>query len=543
MHVARVGVREIVLSRLLRRPREGRAERARRALEDLGGTWIKLGQALALRFDLLPPDYCLEFFQLLNQVRPFPAEEVRRVLEKELGAPVEERFRSFDWSPVAAASIGQVHRAEMPDGTAVAVKVQRPGIAGIVRADLKLMRWAATLVDWTPFLGGTRARTVVDEFARWTREELDYRAEARHAAVLRRNAAGDPFERNPRVFPSHTTTRVLTMEYLDGIPVLDIVSASRRNDREFLDGLASRGHDPRRIASRVVWNALNQIYRFGYFHADPHPANLIVLPGDAIGYVDFGIVGKLDRRTTDSLRYFAQSLFADRTENAVEEFFRFLTPSRRTNLAQARRDFGDAMKTYVESSRVGPEGFALQEDIFEIEMLAIVRRHAMVLHPDAVRYLKAVLTAEALVKELDPQFDLTAHENRFFGRLMAIEAAESLRPRNLAHAMLDLRFRSARLFESIQSAAESPHTVELVARDVRQRVQVFSVLTLLGWAGLLAAVWTSRPSGQALLGISVRALAVVGALISLLLLVFSILQVRRLPADPSHSSSYPRRGR
>ena len=109
--------------------------------------------------------------------------------------------------------------------------------------------------------------------------------------------------------------------------------------------------------------------------------------------------------------------------------------------------------------------------------------------------------------------------------------------------MLDLRFRSARLFESIQSAAEAPHTVELVARDVRQRVQVFSVLTLLGWAGLLAAVWTSRPSGQAILGISVRALAVGGALISLLLLVFSILQVRRLPADPSHSGTYPRRGR
>jgi predicted unusual protein kinase regulating ubiquinone biosynthesis (AarF/ABC1/UbiB family) len=541
MRVARVGVRDIVLPRLLRRPPEGRAGRARRALEDLGGTWIKLGQALALRFDLLPSDYCLEFFQLLNQVRPFPAEEVRRVLEKELGAPVEERFRSFDWSPVAAASIGQVHRAEMPDGTPVAVKVQRPGIAGIVRADLKLMRWAATLVDWTPFLRGKRARTVVDEFARWTREELDYRAEARHAIVLRRNAAGDPFERNPKIFPSHTTTRVLTMEYLDGIPVLDIVTASRRNDREFLDALASRGHDPRRIASRVVWNALNQIYRFGYFHADPHPANLIVLPGDAIGYVDFGIVGKLDRRATDSLRYFAQSLFADRTENAVEEFFRFLTPSRRTNVAQARRDFGDAMKTYVESSRVGPEGFALQEDIFEIEMLAIVRRHAMVLHPDAVRYLKAVLTAEALVKELDPQFDLTEHENRFFGRLMAIEAAESLRPRNFAHAMLDLRFRSARLFESIQSAAEAPHTVELVARDVRQRVQVFSVLTLLGWAGVIAAVWTSRPSGQAVLGVSIRALAVAGALVSLLLLVFSILQVRRLPADPGHSSSYPLR--
>lgn len=542
-HVARVAARQIFVPMLLRRSREGRAERARRALEELGGTWIKLGQALALRFDLLPPDYCIEFFQLLNQVPSFPAGEVRRVLEEEFGTPVEERFRSFDWSPVAAASIGQVHRAELPDGTPVAVKIQRPGIAELVRADLALMRWAAILIDASPFLGATRAKTVVDEFARWTREELDYRIEARHATVLRRNAAGDPFERNPRIFASHTTARVLTMDYLDGVPVLEIVSAARRNDRDFLDELARQGHNPRRIASRIVWNALNQIYRFGYFHADPHPANLIVLPDDAIGYVDFGIVGKLDRRTTDSLRYFAQSLFAGRTENAVEEFLRFLTPSSRTRLTEAQRDLADAMKTYVESARVGPEGFALQHDIFEIEMLAIVRRHAMALSPDAVRYLKAVLTAEALVKELDPEFDLTAHENRFFGKLMAIEAVESLRPSNAAHALLDLRFRSARLFESIQSATEAPRNVELIARDVRRRVQVFSALMILGWLAVLAILWTSRSPGGTVLGFSIRAAALGAAAISLILLVSSILQVRRLPAatEESSSASYPRR--
>lgn len=546
LHVARVAMRAVVVPWLLRRSPERRAERTRRALEELGGTWIKLGQALALRFDLLPRDYCLEFFQLLNQVGPFATEKVRRVLEEELGAPVERSFRSFDWSPVAAASIGQVHRAELPDGTTVAVKVQRPGIAGLVRSDLKLMRWAATLADWSRLFGATHARRVVDEFARWTEEELDYRVEARHAIVLRRNAGEDPFERNPGIFPSHTTARVLTMEYLEGIAVLEIVSATRRGDRSFLDELARKGHDPKRIASHVVWNALNQIYRFGYFHADPHPANLIVLPGDAIGYVDFGIVGKLDRRTTDSLRYFAQSLFAGRTENAVEEFFRFLTPSSRTRLAAARRDLAEAMKSYVESARVGPEGFALVEDIFEIEMLAIVRRHAMSLDPDAVRYLKAVLTAEALVKELDPEFDLTSHENRFFGRLMAIEAAESFRPRHVAQSLLDLRFRAMRLVESMEVAAAAPRRIELVARDVRRRVQVFSALTMLGWLAVLAALRTSSTApalGHDLFGVSLFAVALGGAAVSLILLVFSILQIRRLPTDAHEGTlgSYPRR--
>ena len=331
----------------------------------------------------------------------------------------------------------------------------------------------------------------MQEFARWTEEELDYRIEARHAAVLRRNADGDPLERNPRVYPEYTTARVLTLEYLDGIPVIDIVTAIRRSDTAFLDGLAARGHDPRRIAGHIVWNALNQIYRFGYFHADPHPANLIVLADDAIGYVDFGIVGKLDDQTTDALRYFAQSLFAGHTAAAVEEFMRFLTPSGRTDLRAARRDLIEAMNNYVESARVGPEGFRLTEDIFEIEMLAVVRSHGMALNPDAVRYLKAVLTAEAMVKELDPQFDLRSYENRFFGRLMELEAIEALDPRRWGQRMLDARVRIERVLDAIESIRETPRDFLGVALNVRRRVQFFSVLTIVGWAGVLAGAWVT----------------------------------------------------
>ncbi len=542
----RVAGRRLLLPWLLRRGTPSGAERVQAALEELGGTWVKLGQALALRFDVLPPDYCLQFFQLLNRVRPFPAQEVRRILEKELGGTIETIFGSFEWEPIAAASIGQVHRGQLPDGTAVAVKVQRPGIRGVIRADLRLMKWIATLVDATPLFGNTRARDIVEEFSRWTEEELDYRIEARHATVLRRNAEGDPFERNPRVFPDYTTERVLTLEYFGGISVLDIVAAIRNKDAAFLEKLAAEGHDTRRIASHIVWNALNQIYRIGYFHADPHPANLFVLPGDAIGYVDFGIVGKLDGETTDALRYFAQSLFAGHTEKAVEVFLRFLTPSRRTDMAAARRDLDEAMKNYLESARVGPEGFSLSEDIFEIEMLEVVRENSMALAPDVVRYLKAVLTAEAMVKELDPDFDLRAHENRFFGRLMRIEAAESLSPRNAGQWLLDARFRLGRLLESLESAEETPEHLVAVARDVRRRVQVFSALTMLGWAAALLAIWTTRARGGSLLfGYPFRTLALAGALVSLLLLLFSILQVRRLPSerDPGRFSHYPRRTR
>ena len=152
----------------------------------------------------------------------------------------------------------------------------------------------------------------------------------------------------------------------------------------------------------------------------------------------------------------------------------------------------EAMNNYVESARVGPEGFNLTEDIFEIEMLAVVRSHGMALNPDAVRYLKAVLTAEAMVKELDPQFDLRAHENRFFGRLMELEAIEALDPRRLGQRILDARVRArAGAGLRLKASAETPRDLIGVALDVRRRVQFFSALTIVGWGAVLAAVWVS----------------------------------------------------
>jgi ubiquinone biosynthesis protein len=298
------------------------------------------------------------------------------------------------------------------------------------------------------------------------------------------------------------------------------------------------------VASHIVWNALNQIYRFGYFHADPHPANLIVLPGDAIGYVDFGIVGKLDDQTTHALRYFAQSLFAGHTGTAVDEFMRFLTPSGRTDIRAARRDLVEAMNNYVESARVGPEGFALTEDIFEIEMLAVVRAHNMTLSPDAVRYLKAVLTAEAMVKELDPHFDLRSYENRFFGRLMEVEAAEALDPRLLGQRVLDVGARIERVLEAVETFRETPRDLLGVALNVRRRVQLFSALTIIGWATVLAAIWvTAGRAGLRVFGNPLMLVALGATVISLGLLWFSILEVRRLPSESEvgHLSRYPRR--
>jgi predicted unusual protein kinase regulating ubiquinone biosynthesis (AarF/ABC1/UbiB family) len=258
--------------------------------------------------------------------------------------------------------------------------------------------------------------------------------------------------------------------------------------------------------------------------------------------VDFGIVGKLDGETTDSLRYFAQSLFAGHAGRAIDEFLQFLTPSRRTDLAAARRDLMEAMKSYVESARVSPQELVHSEEIFEIEMLSLVRKHRMALSPDAARYLKAVLTAEATVKELDPDFDLAEHENRFFGRLMLLETRESLSPRRIAQWLLDARFRVRNVLSSLEGLRSAPGHVVSVARDVRRRVQTISLLAILGWGTVLAMTWAG---GGEILGFSFRSIALVGAAASLLLLIFSLREVRRLPSesDPPRIGQYPRRVR
>ena len=173
------------------------------------------------------------------------------------------------------------------------------------------------ILDWTHVFGATKSREVIDEFARWTADELDYMVEARQAVLLYQNAQGDKVERIARVHRDYTTSRVLTTELIVGIPLIEIMIAKREGNTAYLEALAARGHDLDRIVRNLDWNMLNQVYVFGYFHADLHPANLFVLPGDAIGYVDFGIVGQLPDRVRDSLTRYSWLLFRGEVESAV----------------------------------------------------------------------------------------------------------------------------------------------------------------------------------------------------------------------------------
>jgi ubiquinone biosynthesis protein len=289
-----------------------RGRHLREMLDELGPTFVKFGQLLSTRPDIVPPDIIAELRSLQDDVRPFPFADVRRTIEEELGQTLERLFIDFDEQPLAAASIGQVHRATLPNGKRVAVKVQRPNAPRQIEADLALMYQAARLAkERVRALDFIDANEIVDEFSRSIRQELDYRLEGRNADAFHHNFAGHPHVAVPKVYWSYTRSRVLTLEYLDGVQLADIDVENWTLDQR------------RRLAYLIAETWMTMIFRQGFFHADPHPANIMVLSPERIGLVDFGLSGKLTDEDMSKLT----RLFIDAASENIE-----LLPKRLSDL-------------------------------------------------------------------------------------------------------------------------------------------------------------------------------------------------------------------
>ncbi|MBL0715916.1 MAG: phosphotransferase, partial [Desulfosarcina sp.] len=283
-----IGLQMISRNRRERLERLSRAERVRMALEELGPTYVKLGQVLSTRPDLIPVDFINELAKLQDEVPPFNTKEVERIITVELGAAPDEIFASFEPTPLASASIGQVHGATLADGERVAVKIQRPGIKKIIEVDLEIMLHIATLMEHhIEEIAFFRPVKIVEEFAKVLEREIDYTFEAVNMERMANQFLRDQTVYIPKVYPDLTTTRVLTAEYIDGIKISDVRK------------LEDAGLDRRKITRRGSDILLRQVFDFGFFHGDPHPGNLFVLPGEVICLLDFGMVGTVDRQTRE----------------------------------------------------------------------------------------------------------------------------------------------------------------------------------------------------------------------------------------------------
>jgi ubiquinone biosynthesis protein len=367
-----------------------RGQHLREMLEELGPTFVKFGQLLSMRPDVLPPDIIAELRGLQDDVKAFPYTEVEATVLEELGLSVEQLFLEFDETPIAAASIGQVHLAVLPNGRRVAVKVQRPEAPRQIEADLSLLYQAARIAkDRVRALDFIDAHALVDEFARSIRQELDYRLEARNADRFRHNFASDPNVSVPRVIWQYTRARVLTLEFLDGTQLADV---------ELLGyGLDER----RRLATTVTEAWMTMVFRHGFFHGDPHPANILVFEPDHIGLVDFGLTGTL---TDDDLSK-ATRLFIDIANENVDAL-----PERLADLGvRYPKDLEDRFRSELRELYYRYYGASLAEiDPVQImrEVFALIYSMNLTLPTRFVVLDRAVATLGSLTTELYPDFNV-----------------------------------------------------------------------------------------------------------------------------------------
>ncbi len=277
---------------LFRRRREpgSQPETIRQCLEEMGTTFVKLGQILSTRSDLIPPEYQEELAKLQDDVKAVPSETITDLVVSEIGRPIDQVFSSFDLEPLAAASIGQVHLATLIDGTEVVVKVRRPGVVEQVEIDLDVLHHIANSASrFSRFSDRYDLIEVVEEFSNTLMEELDYRNEARNAERIAKNFAGDQSIHIPRIFWEATTSGMITMSRITGIKVTDS------------EGLDAAGVDRQALANRSANIILKMIFEDGLFHSDPHPGNFFIEGNGRIGLIDYGQVGILDDRTRDRL--------------------------------------------------------------------------------------------------------------------------------------------------------------------------------------------------------------------------------------------------
>jgi ubiquinone biosynthesis protein len=392
-----VGLQLISRKRRDRIERFSRAERVRMALEELGPTYIKLGQILSTRPDLIPVDFVNEFSKLQDDVSPCPLSDIREVIASELGRPADKVFDGFEEMPLAAASIGQVYRARLKDGEKVAVKVQRPGIRKIIEVDLEIMLHLATLMErHLEELALHRPVRIVEEFARTIEMEIDYTIEAGNMERVARQFLDDPTVYVPKVFRETTTTRVLTMEYVEGIKV----SHTREIERA--------GLDRKTITTRGANFYLKQIFDQGFFHADPHPGNIFVLPDNVICLLDFGMVGSVDRQTREEFVDLVDGVINEHEDKVCQILLKLALWDEEPDIRSLERDVAAFMGQHLYKPLKEIKIAKLLQDLLEI-----ASRHRLGIPPDLFLMMKALSTIEGVALSLNPDFDMIAQAEPF----------------------------------------------------------------------------------------------------------------------------------
>jgi len=473
------------------RPQD-RPRRLRLICEDLGPTFVKLGQLLSSRPDLLPEPYTNELAALRDDVRRFPFSQVETILREEYGRPLSEIFASIEEMPVASASISQVHRVVLRDGRIAALKVQRPDIAKVIQADLDIIKNLAQLVERRlPNLAVYKPLSLAREFERTIKRELDFSTERRTMQRCRKQFADDPTAHIPLVFEELSTPRVIAMEFIEGVSI---------NDR---DGIRRMNAVPERVAVTGARILLKQVFEFGFFHADPHPGNLRVLPGGVIAPLDYGMFGHLDNRTRERIASLLSGLLAQDSDRVIRAMDSLDIRREQVDARSFSRDVGELVASYSE----------LTLDRIDLgpllrELVGVIRTHHLHIPPDLVLLIRSLVTIEAVGRNLNPHFDIAAQLYPFLRDLtlrrfrperilsQTVRTTEDLR--RIATLLPDLLSQS---LESIKRGAWKVHfDLEGFERLVRQLTRASNSLAVgIVISGLFVASSLLFRAGQATL--------------------------------------------
>ena len=419
----------------------------RLALEELGPTFVKLGQILAGRADLFGPDYIAEFEKLHSNVPAVPLEQLRPQLREDLGDEPEAVFARFDVEPLAAASIAQVHRAQLKDGSEVVVKIRRPGITDTIAADLRLLARLAALAEAElPALKPYRPQQLVRELERSLQRELDLASECRNAERIAANLSGLPWIVVPKVHWAHTRERVNVQDFVDGIAGHDLA----RLDADGLD----RGLLARRGAQAV----LKMIVEDGFFHADPHPGNVFYLPDNRIAFIDFGMVGRLSARRREELLQLLLGLVERNPQTVADVLLDWTGDDHGVNLGQLETE----IETFVDQYHGAPLA-ELNLGQMLADVTTILREHHLGLPSDMALLIKAFITLEGMGRSLDPEFHMTSEALPMLKRVV--------RARYQPKVVAGRAWQTLR--RTLAVAEQLPHDVSRLLRNARRgRVHV-----------------------------------------------------------------------
>ncbi|MGG0789669.1 AarF/ABC1/UbiB kinase family protein [Peribacillus simplex] len=417
-------------------------ERLHTILQNLGPTFIKLGQIASTRRDFVPDEIVRELEKLQDQVTPFPFERVRKIVEAELGDSLENLFLEFHETPLATASIGQVHTARLPSQEVVAIKVQRPDILPTVETDLEILDDLARLMEARiSWARRYQIRKMIDEFAKSLRAELDYNSEGRNAERIAKQFIDDQGFKVPRIHWEFSTKRVLTMDFIQGIKI---------NHFKQLD---EEGYDRRQIAERLANSMLQQILIDGFYHGDPHPGNIIILPGNVVALMDFGMVGRLEEETKFQFASLVINLKRGSTNGLIKTLSEMGLLTDEIDMAPLRGDIDELRNKYydIPLSQISLGGAV--NDLF-----TVANRHQVQIPPEFTMLGKALLTMEAIVEGLDPNFSIMKAAEPFGERLFK----ERYNPKNIAKNAWN------QFIESAEAIAELPKDIREVTGIIKK---------------------------------------------------------------------------